>query len=122
MNDISRNFLLRNRKKIAKFLMRTFTCCSTFPYDMDEPGERCTVVFALIVTEPACNCVCGGGGEGGVAAPPFPIPLAGPVKIYAKTTVNCAPGSSVFFGNGSGYVLVLLVWGHGRRSYKDTKL
>jgi len=31
-NDISRNFLLGNRKKIAKFLMRTFTCRSTFLY------------------------------------------------------------------------------------------
>jgi hypothetical protein len=29
---------------------------------MDEPGEHCTVVFALIVTEPAS----GGGGGGGV--------------------------------------------------------
>ncbi len=32
MNDISRNSLLGNRKKIAKFLMRTFTCRSTFLY------------------------------------------------------------------------------------------
>jgi hypothetical protein len=31
-NDIGRNFLLGNRKKIAKFLMRTFTCGSTFLY------------------------------------------------------------------------------------------
>jgi hypothetical protein len=37
---------------------------------MEEPGEQYTVVFALIVTEPAneclcvcvCVCVCGGGG------------------------------------------------------------
>ncbi len=32
-NEIGRNCLLVNRKKIAKFLMRTFTCCSTFLYD-----------------------------------------------------------------------------------------
>jgi hypothetical protein len=32
LNDIGRNCLLGNRKKIAKFLMRTFTCCSTFLY------------------------------------------------------------------------------------------
>ncbi len=32
LNDISRNFLLGNRKKIAKFLMRTFTYRSTFLY------------------------------------------------------------------------------------------
>jgi hypothetical protein len=30
LNDIGRNSLLGNRKKIAKFLMRTFTCRSTF--------------------------------------------------------------------------------------------
>jgi hypothetical protein len=33
LNDIGRNSLLGNRKKIAKFLMRTFTCRSTFLYD-----------------------------------------------------------------------------------------
>jgi hypothetical protein len=31
-NDIGRNFSLGNRKKIAKFLMMTFTCRSTFLY------------------------------------------------------------------------------------------
>jgi hypothetical protein len=31
-SDIGRNCLLGNRKKIAKFLMRTFTCRSTFLY------------------------------------------------------------------------------------------
>ncbi len=31
--DISRNSLLGNRKKMAKFLMRTFTCRSTFLYE-----------------------------------------------------------------------------------------
>ncbi len=34
LNDIGRNFLLGNRKKIAKCLMRTFTCNSTFPYGL----------------------------------------------------------------------------------------
>ncbi len=34
LNDIGRNFLLRNRKKIAKCLMRTFTCRSTFLYEI----------------------------------------------------------------------------------------
>jgi hypothetical protein len=33
LNDIGRNCLLGYRKKIAKFLMRTFTCRSTFLYD-----------------------------------------------------------------------------------------
>ncbi len=32
LNDIGRNSLLGNRKKITKFLMRTFTCRSTFLY------------------------------------------------------------------------------------------
>jgi hypothetical protein len=35
-NDIGRNFLLGNRKKIAKWLMRTFTCRSTFLYGFTE--------------------------------------------------------------------------------------
>jgi hypothetical protein len=34
LNDIGRNSLLGNRKKIAKFLMRTFTCRSTFLYEL----------------------------------------------------------------------------------------
>jgi hypothetical protein len=34
---------------------------------MEKPGEQCTVVFALIGTEPASGCVCGGeGGDGGI--------------------------------------------------------
>ncbi len=40
-NDIGRNFLLGNRKKIAKFLMRTFTCRSTFLYALASlPGKK----------------------------------------------------------------------------------
>ncbi len=31
--------------------------------DMEESGEQCTVVFALIVTKPASECVCGWGGN-----------------------------------------------------------
>ncbi len=37
---------------------------SQIGWDIEEPGEQCTVVFALIVTEPllwVCLCVCGGG-------------------------------------------------------------
>jgi hypothetical protein len=29
---------------------------------MDESGEQCTIVFALIVAQPASECVCRGGG------------------------------------------------------------
>jgi hypothetical protein len=32
LNDIGRNYLLGYSKKIAKYLMRTFTCRSTFLY------------------------------------------------------------------------------------------
>jgi hypothetical protein len=35
LNDIGRNSLLGKRKKIAKFLERTFTCRSTFLYGED---------------------------------------------------------------------------------------
>jgi hypothetical protein len=34
LHDIGRNSLLGNSKKIAKFLTRTFTCRSTFLYDV----------------------------------------------------------------------------------------
>jgi hypothetical protein len=46
LNDFGRNFLLGNRKKIAKCLMRTFTCRSTFLYiseDFESFGYRLTV-------------------------------------------------------------------------------
>jgi hypothetical protein len=36
LNYIGRNSLLGNSKKIAKFLMSTFTCRSTFLYSMDQ--------------------------------------------------------------------------------------
>jgi hypothetical protein len=35
LNGAGRNCLLGNGKKIAKFLMRTFTCRSTFLYGLD---------------------------------------------------------------------------------------
>jgi len=44
---------------------------------MEEPGEQCTVVFALIVTEPASECVGGGRGD---------PTLAGSEIMHAKTT------------------------------------
>jgi hypothetical protein len=36
LNDIGRNCSLGYRKKIAKFLMRTFTCRSTFLYGWNQ--------------------------------------------------------------------------------------
>jgi hypothetical protein len=59
---------------------------------MEEPGEQCTVVFALIVTEHASECVCGGGGGRNCYAPLHPPPplLNCSVTIYGKTTVQCA--------------------------------
>jgi hypothetical protein len=41
LNDIGRNSWLGNRKKIAKFLMRTFTCRSTFLYDINIQLSHC---------------------------------------------------------------------------------
>jgi hypothetical protein len=41
ITDIGRNSLLGNRKKIAKFLKRTFTCRSTFLYG---PRLQTTVI------------------------------------------------------------------------------
>jgi hypothetical protein len=40
LNDIGRNSLLGNGKKIAKFLMRTFTYRSTFLYGWGGLGTR----------------------------------------------------------------------------------
>ncbi len=49
---------------------------------IEKPGEQCTVVFALTVTEPAMVCVCVG-------------PLTSQFRItITKTTVNCSPDSS----------------------------
>jgi hypothetical protein len=52
LNDIGRNSLLGNRKKIAKFLKRTFTCRSTFLYG-DDVVRNCSYVDQF-------------GGKGGV--------------------------------------------------------
>ncbi len=46
LNDIGRNFLLGSRKKIAKCLMRTFTCRSTFLYDVYILRKEGSVVIA----------------------------------------------------------------------------
>jgi hypothetical protein len=63
---------------------------------MEESGEQCTVVFALIVTEPGSECVqvhvC---AEGGGCCTPHP--QADYVTTYAKTTVHYPRGSSVIF-------------------------
>jgi hypothetical protein len=50
-NDIDRNFLQGNRKKIAKFLMRTFTFRSTFLYGLYINRLRCYLmkIFSMAV-------------------------------------------------------------------------
>jgi hypothetical protein len=54
---------------------------------MEEPGEQCTVVFTLIVTELASECGRRGGGGS------YPQTLAVSITIYAKTTVHYSPDS-----------------------------
>jgi hypothetical protein len=57
-NDIGRHFLLGNRKKISKCLMRTFTCRSTFLYGYATAmliciiQNYCTVYVALPPLKP----------------------------------------------------------------------
>jgi hypothetical protein len=65
---------------------------------MEEPGKQSHVVFALIVTETAGECVCVSvwrGAGAALALPPPTHPVAGSVDIYAKTTVDCSPDSSM---------------------------
>jgi hypothetical protein len=50
---------------------------------MEEPGEQCTVVFALIFTEPANECVCVCVWGRGVATPPL-LTLAGSVQVMQR--------------------------------------
>ncbi len=50
----------------------------------------------------AVECVCRGGGGGGGLPYPLP-PLGRSVKIYAKTTVDCSPDSSVPYMNAISY-------------------
>ncbi len=59
---------------------------------MEKPGEQCTIVFKLSVTEPDSDFVCVGGVWGRLSPPP---PASFSVTIHAKTTVNCSPDSSM---------------------------
>jgi hypothetical protein len=58
---------------------------------MEYFEKECTVVFELLVTEPAFEWTCGGGRGFYTPRPP----LAGSVTINAKTTVLCSPDSSM---------------------------
>jgi hypothetical protein len=60
---------------------------------MEETGEQSTVVFTLIVTEQANECMCVYVWVWGCYTPLHP--LAGSGTIHAKTTVNCSPDSSM---------------------------
>ncbi len=55
-------------------LLPRMSLASSIVGTMEEPGEQCTVVFALIVTEPGsecvCVCVCVWREVGGAALPP----------------------------------------------------
>ncbi len=56
---------------------------------VEEPGEQCTVVFALIVTEPAGECMCVGGG-GCYIYPPSPL-------LYSRLRNNLWKDDSALF-------------------------
>ncbi len=54
---------LENKASNYHFSMASFSIYTVYH---EEPGEQCTVVFELIVTEPASECtVCVYGGDGG---------------------------------------------------------
>ncbi len=61
-NDIGRNSLLGNRKKIAKYSMRTFTCRSTFLYAPEgHPGKcayTCMLSYSIVVPHLSFNFLC----------------------------------------------------------------
>jgi hypothetical protein len=52
----------------------------------EEPGEQCTVVFVLTVTEPAIECVCRGGCYPGTREP-YLFALAEPEPECITVTV-----------------------------------
>ncbi len=57
LKDVGRNSLQGNRKKIAKFLMRTFTCRSTFLYDGKtqkwRPFSFCSFYITILCCIPS---------------------------------------------------------------------
>ncbi len=65
LNDIGRNSLLGYRKKIAKYLMRSFTCRSTFLYGMRTLSwlvsyRRLSPLFQLSLTAVTLGIYLGG--------------------------------------------------------------
>jgi hypothetical protein len=64
---------------------------------MEGHGEQFTVVFALIVAEPARECVCVGEVEGGVLLHPPPPPP----PISRSRNNLCKDDSALFSRNDS---------------------
>jgi hypothetical protein len=81
--------LYRNKRRLSELASCKILCVVA----MEEPGEQFAVVFVLIVTEPASDCVClwGGGASSTTSL------LAGSGTIYTKTTVHCSPDSSMLW-------------------------
>jgi hypothetical protein len=69
LNDLGRNFLLGNRKKIAKFLMGTFTCRSTFLYASQLTVLTVHFCFAMYFCNLILSC--------------FPHPERSAVKLFS---------------------------------------
>jgi hypothetical protein len=74
LNDIGRNYLLGNRKKIAKFLMRTFTCRSTFLYACPLAPIKGEISLTLTLT-PGLLLYCRGEQEQGLIPEKLLSPL-----------------------------------------------
>jgi hypothetical protein len=64
--------ILSCRKVLFQGSFQTKRICSAFQLilSMEEPGEQCNIVFVVIITEPASECVCVWGKGGNHTPPP----------------------------------------------------
>jgi hypothetical protein len=94
LNDIGRNSLLGNRKKIAKFLMRTFTCRSTFLYALLEAPLSPLLCPSLHYPINLSQIGGGWGERGGMDTfkrPPVDKGVRPPLPKNGRNTLLCMP-------------------------------